>query len=128
MTEWKNIDIDRKYIKVKTYRSALIQMPHDSDYDGYCFWHPITLIWRGWLTKDFSLRYHDDFKFRLFQETRDKYGKYKKINWRTVSAQEIISAFENSTEIPEHEIKPLVHVPPVLEPVKCEALDELKDD
>ena len=128
MAKWEEIDINRNYIKVKTYRSAKIQMPHDSDYDGYYFWHPITLIGRGWLTTDVSLGYHDDFKFRLFQEERDKYGKYKKINCCTVSAKEVIDAFRNSTAIPEHErLKPLVHVPPNLAPVKCEALDELKD-
>lgn len=129
MAKWKDFEIDRNYIKAETYRSAKIQMPHDSDFDGYYFWHPQTLIWRPSRSTNIELHYHDDFKFRLFQEIRDKYGKYQKINWRTVSAQEIVSAFENSSEIPEHEgLKPLVHVPPVLEPEEREALDELRDD
>lgn len=45
--EWKNINISKNNIDTETARSVLIKMPHNSEYDGYKFWHPSKLVRNG---------------------------------------------------------------------------------
>ena len=131
MAKWKNLDISQSNIEAESDRSFLIKMPNNSDYDGYMFWHPQSLVARGSLSNSVALIYHDKFIFRLFKSRRSKYGKYEKTEKLEVSAQKVIEAFENANEPfkPRPYRRPNeIHVPPVLKPEKHEALDELKDE
>lgn len=85
---WKNININKQNIVVATNRAMLIAMPHNSDYNGYSFWHPSKLIREGRHSYAISVGYTDDFTFTLV-----KYGKGK-WNSREIVSQKKISASE----------------------------------
>ena len=131
MPKWKEFYISQSNIEAESDRSILVKMPHNSDYDGYMFWHSRILVARGPVSYSVALTYHDKFIFRLFKSKRSKYGKYEKSEKIEVDAREVVEAFERVNEPfrPRPYKRPNeVHVPPVLEPEKHEALDELKDD
>ena len=65
MKEWKNIEINVQNIDFNTEKSVLIKMPHNSDYDGYKFWHPSKLVRNGSNSYAVKIGYTDDFIFKL---------------------------------------------------------------
>lgn len=44
---WKSIQINKQNVSRLSSYSSLIQMPHNSDFDGYSFWHTNKLIREG---------------------------------------------------------------------------------
>lgn len=128
---WKSININKQNIKTETDRSVLIAMPHSSNYDGYCFWHPSKLIHDGRNNNALSLSYSDKFTFKLI-----KYGKGKH-NSHDIISEEIINIeeFENAFQIIDKNISApqavndyATHKPEEIAPVQVETLEELKDD
>lgn len=67
---WKNININKNQIEVETAKAVLIKMPHNSNRDGWMFWHPAKLVREGRHSAAVSIGYTDEFKFHL-----KRYGK-----------------------------------------------------
>lgn len=88
MPSWKNININKQNVKTDTGRAVLINCPHNSDYDGFSFWHPSKLVREGKNSNALSIGYTDDFRFKLV-----KYGKGK-WNIRDIIEQKEISVEE----------------------------------
>lgn len=128
---WKNININKQNIKADTGRAVLIAMPHSSYYDGFSFWHPSKLVRDGRHSNAVSIGYTDDFNFRLVKYGRGKYNSREVISETNISVEEFEEAFgvmnENITA-PTIKSEYETHKPTEIEPVKVEALDELKND
>lgn len=62
---WKTININKEQIKDETIRAYLIKMPNNSDYKGYCFWHPKSLVRNGKHKNALAISYTDDFVFKI---------------------------------------------------------------
>lgn len=126
---WKSININKQNIKAETAGAYLIAMPHNSGFDGYCFWHPAKLIRSGLRSYTISLAYNNDFIFNLKKYGKGKYNKNKVIDEQAISVEEFEEAFE---VMDESNTKNMLifetHKPEHLEAKKIEALDELKDE
>lgn len=90
---WKNININKQNIKAETEKAVLIAMPHSSDYDGYCFWHPLKLVRQGKHRGAVSIGYTNDFSFRLMKYGKGKYNSRQIISEETISVAEFEEAF-----------------------------------
>ena len=93
MSEWKNLPINIQNIKAETEKSVLIQVPHNSKYNGYSFWHPRKLVRNGSHSYEKTIGYTDEFTFHL-----KKYGQGK---W---NKNEVLSEIEITAEQFENEI------------------------
>lgn len=81
---WHKIEISENNIEASTDKAVLIKMKHNSNYDGFVFWHPKKLVRvEG---KMFTFSFNDEFKFNL-----KKYGQGK-WNSRDVVREENIGA------------------------------------
>lgn len=129
--EWKSIQINKQNIKVDTGKAMLIAMPHNSDYDGFCFWHPSKLVRTGKHSNALSVSYNDEFKFKLV-----KYGNGKWNSRDVIKEEEIdVEEFENAFNVMNENVKaPKIvseyetHKPKELEAKEVAIIDELKDE
>ncbi len=97
---WKNININIQNIKADTGKAVLIAMPHNSDYDGFEFWHPKKLVRSGKHSYAVSIGYTDEFTFKL-----KKYGKGKWNRNEVIDEQEIdVEEFEMSFGVMDENI------------------------
>lgn len=128
---WKNININRQNIETETCKAVLVKMPHNSDYDGYKFWHPSKLVRSGRNSNSKSISYTDDFTFKLFKNGRGKYNRFDKTDEIEIGVDEFEEAFgvmdENITS-PSYKNEYETHKPAKIEPTEEKVLDELKDE
>lgn len=71
MANWENININTNMIKKETDKSVLIACPHNSDYDGWSFWHPKKCIKNGRHSAAVSMGFTSDFSFTLRNKRGD---------------------------------------------------------
>lgn len=129
--EWKNKNINKQNIEVETAKAVLIKMPHNSDYDGYKFWHPTKLVRKGRNSNSVSISYNDEFTFNLKKYGNGKYNKREVIDEIEIDTEEFENAFnvmnENITSkkfVNDYE----THKPQKIEPVEPKVEGELLDD
>lgn len=129
--DWKNININENLIKAETDRAVLINCPHNSEYNGFCFWYPSKLVKNGRHSTAVSIGYTDEFTFKL-----KKYGKGKYNSRDVINEIEInVSEFEEMFGVIDENIvsKKTVnysetHKPIEKEAIATEVIDELKDE
>lgn len=92
---WKSIIIYDTQIKITNEKAALIKMPKSSKYEGYVFWHPLTLVRRK--GKMYSFSYIDKFNFKLFKRRKGQSNFKNIIHVETVDSSIIEKAFEQQT-------------------------------
>lgn len=129
---WKNININMQNIIAETDKAVLINMPNNSDYKGYSFWHPSKLVRSGRHSHAVSLGYTDDFTFKLKKYGKGKYNKSQVVKEQEIDAEEFEIAFGVMNDnIKKPEPKYIneyeTHKPEKVEAEEVEALDELKD-
>lgn len=130
MATWKNININSNQIKAETGKSVLIALPHNSDYNGFELWHPKKLVRDGRHSASVSIGYTDEFVFKLKKYGKGRYNSNQVIDERTISAEELESAFGVTDEnIGESLFKnPYeTYKPATVEAVESVVPDELKD-
>lgn len=81
---WHKITISENNIEASTNKAVLIKMKHNSNFDGFVFWHPKKLVREEGKMLTFS--FNDEFKFNL-----KKYGQGK-WNCRDVVREENVGA------------------------------------
>ena len=91
--EWKNININQNLIVAETGKATLINFPHKSDFDGFCFWHPTKLIRKGRHSASVSIGYTDDWKFVVKKYGKGKYNRNEVIEEFTISVEDFEQAF-----------------------------------
>lgn len=128
---WKNISVNINQIKTKTYGAILINCPHNSQYDGFSFWHPIKLVRDGKHSSSISIGYNEDFKFKLIKYGKGKYNSRDIIDEIEISVEEFEEMFEVENQniitpkiVNEYE----THKPDKQEVVKNNLKEELLDD
>lgn len=131
MANWKDININTNQIKADTGKAVLIAMPHNSDYDGYVFWHTSKLIRNGRHSVAVSLGYADDFIFTLKKYGKGKYNSREIIDVKVLNVEEFENAFgvvdENITK-KEFKNPYETHKPQKVKIKEINVIDELKDE
>lgn len=86
---WESIQVDSNCIETSTYKSVLINIPKNSEYRGYSFWHPAKCCRHvGKNSYLLQISFTDEFKFNI-----KKYGKGK-FNWNKVLDEKVIDSDE----------------------------------
>ena len=98
MSNWKNININTNLIETETDKAVLFKMPHNSNYNGYVFWHPSKLVRSGRHSASVSVGYTDDFRFKLKEYRKGKYNWKNVISEIEIGATEFEEAFRKTNE------------------------------
>lgn len=131
MATWKNININSNMVKAQSERSVLIAMPHSSDYDGWCFWHPAKLVREGRHSAALSIGYTDEFVFRLKRYGHGKWNSREVVAEQEIGAEEFEQAFgvvDGNIKAPEEKNPYETHKPAELKPEASKVAEELEDD
>ena len=124
---WRNLDINKNLIKAETGRAVLIALPHNSDYDGYAFWHPAKLVREGKHTAAVSIGYTEDFIFNL-----KKYGKENAVLDTTFLSydelEDVFGVVNDNISAPRKTNVFETHKPQSVEAVESEADESLIDN
>jgi hypothetical protein len=95
MANWHRVKFNVQNIEAETEKAVLIKCPHNSEYDGFAFWHPAKLVrdagGKGWF-KTFS--FTDDFEFKLKKYGKGQFNKSDVIEQTTISAKEMLTVFQ----------------------------------
>lgn len=117
--KWFHISI--KSENVRFYgNSACITLPYHSPYKNWLMWVGKKLVRdEGYC---FALSTKETFNFTIKKMGKGRFNKGEVLEQKEITAQELLDIFGYSQEQPE------IHVPDELEPVKIEALEELRDE
>lgn len=115
--KWHRLDFDGCYIIKRFAKSVLIRMPSRTDYDGYTFFHPSSLL-KEYMDGTKLLSFPDTWTFKL------------KANGGAITAELSAAEFIEAADdyFGRYERRSSTHVPAKLEPVETEALEELIDN
>ena len=117
---WRSININLQNIKAETDKATLIACPHNSRYDGYCFWHTNKLVRNGTQKNSISISYTEEFDFKLM-----KYKGKEVVDEVAVDYEEIEYIFRHmNTKKNDFE----THKPKQLVAENIGALEELRDE
>jgi hypothetical protein len=93
MTTWKNLKVNVQNIEVETAKAVLIKFPHNSELDGFKFWHPAKLVRNGSHSYEKSIGYTDDFKIKAIKNGNGKYNRFEVIAEKEITIEELEKAF-----------------------------------
>lgn len=94
MATWHKVNFNAQNIESETEKAVLIKMPHKSGFDGFKFWHPKKLVrTAGGKGYFLTFSFTDEFEFKLVKNGNGKYNKFDVVDQRTISASEMIDAF-----------------------------------
>lgn len=93
---WHKIIFNKNNIETETGSATLIKLPSKSDYPDYKFWHPSKLVREHNHRTDLSsFSFTDNFEFSIFKNGNGKTNRYDKIDEITLTARDIMTAFDN---------------------------------
>lgn len=133
-SEWGKIAVNVQNVECTTAKGAKINMPHKSDFDGYSVWVSLKLLREGRHSYEYTLSIKADMEFVLKKYGNGKWNKFKTLDEKTISAEEMAEAFggwiEDAPRMAAPAIDPdreeiIHHEPARLEPVQIEADPEL---
>ena len=96
---WYKINFNALNIEHETTRATLIKMPKNSNYSGYCFWHPKKLIRENEMGKGYLLTFSftEEFEFRMKKYSNSKFNK-ELLDEVILNYEEIKTEFEKGNE------------------------------
>lgn len=131
-TEWKKFAFNIQNIVRETDNGILIQMPHNSEHDGFKFWTSKKLVRDGRHSYEYLLSVNADMKFNLKKNGNGKYNRFKVIAEKEITADELAEAFggycevQDAPKVDEEREVIIHHTPDPLTPIEnAEALPEL---
>ena len=96
---WYKINFNALNIEYETEKATLIKIPRNSNYAGYCFWHPKKLVRENEIGKGYFLTFSFDetFKFKLQKFSNSKFKK-ELLDEVILDYEEIQNEFEVGNE------------------------------
>lgn len=128
---WRSFNINKNNIKAETGKAILIACPHNSDYDGFCFWHPSKLVREGRHSGAVSISYTEDFTFYLKKYGTGKYNSREVLDEAQLGYDELEEIFEvtdANISAGKSKVEFATHKPQAVEAVKTEADASLIDE
>lgn len=139
---WQKIFINSQNIKAESSSSYLIQMPNNSSYKGWAFWHPKKLVReQGGKGYYINFSFTDDFIFKVILYGRGKYNRMSVIRSEDISAdemKEIFGVVDNNIndavyqetikiiEKEEESVEITNHTPEKIEPISDNTINDLR--
>lgn len=95
-----NIIIKNNQIEKTTARAYLIKFPNNSEYKGYKFWIPSSLVK---IIDEINLNVYlpEDFEIKAFKNGNGKHNKFEKIAETNLSTEEMTKIYNQTTKIKE---------------------------
>ena len=84
---WKKILVNTQNVETETGKAVLIKMRHNSDYDGYKFWHPAKCVRPGSNSSELEVSFTDTWEFKLIKNGNGKYNSREIIDQLTIDAE-----------------------------------------
>lgn len=128
---WRSININRQNIKADSGKAFLIACPHNSEYDGYCFWHPLRLIREGRHSNAVEISYTEEFTFYLKKYGKGKYNSRDVINEVQLGydeLEEIFGVMNENISAPAHKSYYETHKPDEIKATEQTADESLIDN
>lgn len=128
---WRKININKQNIKALTDKAVLIAMPHNSEFDGFCFWHPSKLVRDGEHSSAASISYTEDLVFHLKKYGKGRYNSREVIDEVSLAYDEIEEIFGTMNEnivAPTHKSGYETHKPEEVTAMERTADASLIDD
>lgn len=131
---WGKVAVNLQNVVRTTEKAALINMPHNSDYDGFSVWVSLKLLRQGRHSYEHMLSVKADMEFTLKKHGKGRYNKSQVLAEKTISAEEMAAAFggwvDDAPRFSEPAVDPdkeeiVHHTPAPLTPVEIEADPEL---
>ena len=96
---WYKVNFNALNIEYETEKATLIKIPRNSNYPGYCFWHPKKLVRENEIGKGYFLTFSFDesFKFKLQKFSNSKFKK-ELLDEVILDYEEIQNEFEVGNE------------------------------
>ena len=88
MAKWHKVSFNAQNIEHETANAVLINMRHNSAYDGFQFWNPKMLVRVEGYNLTFS--FTDEFEFKLVKHVKGRYNQRDIIDQKTISADEML--------------------------------------
>lgn len=88
--KWNKVIISINNIEAETDKAVLIKMKHNSNYDGFVFWHPAKLVRAEDKMFSFSFSFNEKFTFNLKKYGKGKYNKFDVIDEIEIDADEML--------------------------------------
>ena len=88
---WRSKKFNIQNIQHQTASAMLINMPHSSKYDGYCFWHPLKLVRDGSHSYERTFSYSETFEFKLRKYGKGKYNSADIISELDITCEQMDS-------------------------------------
>ena len=89
---WHKIKISANSIVASTNKAVLIKMRHNSNYDGFVFWHPAKLVREE--GKMFTFSFNDEFKFNLKKYGQGKWNSRNVVREDSIGANVMLAEWE----------------------------------
>lgn len=121
---WRSININKQNIKANTGNAILIACPHNSDYDGYCFWHSSKLVQQGRHSNAISISYNEDFVFRVKKYRGKQIVEQDELDYKDI--EEIFSIMNENISAVGNDYE--THKPALIEATQRTADKSLVDD
>lgn len=128
---WRSININKQNIKAETGKAVLIALPHNSDYDGYCFWHSSKLVREGRNSNAVQISYTEDFTFYLKKYGKGKYNSrdvIDEVQLRYDELEEIFGVMNENISAPAHKSYYETHKPAEIKATEQTADESLIDN
>lgn len=120
---WRKIPFNLQNVAYETDNGILIQMPHNSAYDGFKFWTSKKLVREGRHSYEMLLSVNADMKFKLQKNGGGRYNRFKVVAEQEITADELAEAFGGYREAPaarkvnEEREEIIRHTPEPIDPV-----------
>lgn len=128
---WRSININKQNIKVETDKAVLIACPHNSDYDGFVFWHSAKLVRTGRHSNAVQISYTEDFTFNLKKYGNGKHNRRELIDEVQLGYDELEAVFgvmDENISAPAYKSDYETHKPQEIEAVERTADKSLADN
>lgn len=119
---WRAININKQNIKADSGKAFLIACPHNSEYDGYCFWHPLRLIREGRHSNAVEISYTEEFVFYLKKDGKDE------IQLAYDELEEVFGVMNENITAPQYKSDYETYKPQEIEAVERMADESLIDN
>lgn len=91
---WLKINVQDTQLVRRGKSSLLIKMNSNSDFCGYCFWHPAKLVRPDSVPCTYSLSFTDDWVFNLVEYGKGMHNRSEITAEMQIPADQMLAAFE----------------------------------